>query len=110
MAGTTAYSQSYSDKPFRYWWDVWDERKEAVAGAGQLTLVQKDTRRKATLQAAVLLPLLTEDRRTSRSQQRRSSEKGNWGLYVRPNRPDEIEVEGGKRGNPALVRVHWLES
>jgi len=100
-------SQYYTGKPYWYWWDVWDERKQAVAQAGALTLVQKDTGRKATVRAQDLLLLLTDDRRTSRCQNLRKSGKGNWGLYVRPNRPDEIEIEAGQHGTRAVIRVRW---
>ena len=100
-------SQYYTGKPYWYWWDVWDERKQAVAQAGALTLVQKDTGRKATVRAQDLLLLLTDERRTSRCQKLRKSGKGNWGLYVRPNRPDEIEIEAGQHGTRAVIRVRW---
>ena len=100
-------SQYYTGKPYWYWWDVWDERKQAVAQAGALTLVQKDTGRKATVRAQDLLLLLTDQRRTSRCQKLRKSGKGNWGLYVRPNRPDEIEIEAGQHGTRAVIRVQW---
>ena len=107
MKSVVARSQFYSRKSYWYWWDVWDERKEAVAETGELVLVQKDTGRNAALKADELLPLLTEERRTSRFQRRSKSGKGNWGLYVRPHRPDEVEVEAGCKGIAAVVRVRW---
>ena len=109
MKAIVARSQFYSKKPYWYWWDVWDERKDAVAETGQLVLVQKDTGRRTVLKADELLPLLTEDRRTSRCQRRSKSGKGNWGLLVRPHRPGEVEVEAGRQGISAILRVHWQE-
>ena len=106
MKTIVARSQFYNMKPYWYWWDVWDERKDAVVETGELVLVQKDTGRSAVLKADELLPLLTEERRTSRCQQR---SKGNWGLYVRPHRPDEVEVEAGRQGIAAVLRVQWQE-
>ncbi len=106
----TAFSKFYSRKPYWYWWDVWDKRKDALQKAGRLILVQKDTGRRAVIRADDLLPLLTKERRTSRMEKKRKKGKGNWGLYVRPNRPNEIEVEGGKRGTPAAITVQWQDT
>jgi len=103
MAKSISISKRYSGKQYLYWWDVWDQRKEAIAEAGELVLVQRDTRRKARIPAVDLLRHLTESRRTTRGQCRGS--RGNWGLYVRPGRPDEIEIEGGR--SPAVVPVRW---
>ena len=94
----------HEKKSFLYWWDVWDERKKAIAEAGKLILVQKDTRLRTSVAAAELLPLLTERRRTSRGQCRGG--KGNWGLYVHRGRTDEIEIEAG-RATPVRLSVQW---
>ena len=99
-----SFSKRYHGRPFLYWWDVWDGRKTAVAEAGELILVQKDTRRRARIPADVLLKHLTEQRRTSRG--RNKGGKGNWGLYVRPGRPTHIELSGGS-AKPAMIEVVW---
>ena len=100
-------SKRYDDMPFLYWWDVWDERKQAIQDSGFLMLIQRDTRLKATVPAKKLLPALTEARRTSRGQNKGG--KGNWGLYVRPHRMNEIEVAGGRgrRDTPVVIPVVW---
>ena len=107
MATNISFSKSYDNKPYLYWWDVWDGRKEAIKRSGVLTLVQKDTKLKASISANELLPLLTEQRRTTRG--RSMGGKGHWGLYVRPHRPWEIEIEAGK-GSLATVVVEWEQA
>lgn len=102
MAKSLSVSKRYSRKPFLYWWDVWDGRKVAILRDGQLVLEQRDTRLKARIAAADLLPHLTEDRRTSRGVC--IGGKGNWGLYVRPDRPSSIEVVGQP---PVFIKVDW---
>ena len=103
-----AESKHYAGGPHVYWWDVWDSRTEAVERAGHLVLVQKDTGQRTVIPSERLLSLLTEDRRTTRMKAVRG--KGNWGLKVRQGRPNEIEVEGGKKGKPAFIRVKWCEA
>lgn len=105
MSKVTSYSQRYRGRPFLYWWDVRDKRKEAIKESGGLVLEQEDTKRTTFIKAADLLPLLTEARRTSRS--RRWDNKGNWGLRVRAGRPGEIEVEGAHGSKPAFIQVRW---
>ena len=97
-------------EPFVYWWDVSDTSKEKIKKDGTLLLVQKDTLLRATIKAADLLPLLTEARRTSRSQRQSKTGKGNWGLKVRRARPNEIEVESGEKDKPAFIRVKWCKA
>ena len=104
MASHRSVSKRYDNKPFLYWWDVWDGRKEAIADAGKLILVQGDTALKATVAAAQLLPLLTEGRRTSRGCNKGG--RGNWGVYVRRGSPGEVEV-AGSHGTSARLKVRW---
>ena len=102
MAKTLSVSKRYVRMPFLYWWDVGESRKTAIRRDGQLVLVQRDTRLKARIAAADLLPHLTEDRRSSRGVC--IGGKGNWGLYVRPDRPSSIEVVGKP---PVFIKVDW---
>ena len=104
MASNTSVSRRYTDKPFLYWWDIWDGRKDAIRQAGELVLVQRDTDKKARISAETILPLLTERRRTSRGRSRGG--RGNWGLYVLSPVKDEIEIHGG-REDPAILEVAW---
>lgn len=104
MASNRSVSKRYAGMPFLYWWDVWDERKQAIRQEGELVLVQRDTGRKARVKAESLLPLLTERRRTSRGRCRGG--RGNWGLYVRSAVKDEIEIAGGHEV-PARLAVVW---
>jgi len=104
MATNKSVSRRYSRKPFVYWWDVWDERKEAIAECGCLVLMRRDTRLKATVPAEKIVPALTEARRTSRG--RHKGGRGNWGLYVRPHRMNEIEIGGGG-STPVVIPVVW---
>lgn len=104
MATNRSISKRYERMPFLYWWDVWDGRKEAIRRHGELVLIQRDTGRKARIKAEALLSLLTERRRTSRG--RNIGGRGNWGIYVRPGRIDEIEV-AGDREFPARLAVTW---
>lgn len=102
MANNWSVSKRYDQRSFVYWWDVWDERRGAVAEAGELVLAQRDTKLVAHVPAADLLPLLIEERRTSRG--RNKGGKGNWAIYVRPHRMDEVEVAGPR---PATLAVTW---
>lgn len=104
MATNRSLSKRYGGMPFVYWWDVWDGRVEAIRASGDLVLVQKDTGLEASIPAADLLPLLTEDRRTTRGQNKGG--RGNWGLYVRPHRPDRIEI-GDSQESRAYLNVEW---
>jgi len=104
VATNRSVSKRYTRTSFLYWWDVWDGRKEAIRRQGELVLVQRDTGKMARIKAQSLLPLLTERRRTSRG--RSSGGKGNWGLYIRPGRIDQIEVAGGQEA-PAYLPIEW---
>ncbi len=104
MATNRSVSKRYTRMSFLYWWDVWDGRKEAIRRQGELVLVQRDTGKKARIKAEALLPLLTERRRTSRG--RRRGNQGNWGLYIRPGRIDQIEIAGGQE-TPARLTIEW---
>ncbi len=97
-------SKRYIGKPFLYWWDVWDGRKQAIRQEGELVLIQRDTGRRARVKAESLLPLLSERRRTSRG--RSQGRRGNWGLYVRSDVIDEIEIAGGQDA-PSRLAVVW---
>ena len=104
VASNLSISKRYIGKPFLYWWDVWDGRKQAIREEGELVLVQRDTGKKARIKAESLVPLLTERRRTSRGRSRGG--RGNWGLYVRSAVMDEIEIAGGHEA-PARLAVVW---
>ena len=99
-----SHSKRYDDKSYRYWWDICDSRKKAIAENEELILVQKDSGQRARIKASQILPLLTEKRRTSRC--RSAGRKGNWGLYVRCKKPNQVEVEGGK-DEAAQLPVKW---
>ena len=106
MAKVRTVSKRHERKSFSYWWDVWDDRKRKIAQAGELTLQQRDTGYEAVIRAQDLLPLLTEERRTTRGLHQ--GRKGHWGLYVLPERPDHIYIEPGIDGTPAHIKVMWV--
>ena len=104
MKAPTSFSQRYDDQWYIYWWDITDFRRRAIVATGQLILVQKVSQKAARIKASEILPLLTERRRTSRCSS--AGRKGNWGLRVRPEAPNHVEVEG-RKGDCPRIRVQW---
>jgi len=110
MASKTCPSTSsklYSGRFYTYWWDIWSSRKDALAEAGEIQLVKKDTDERALVKSEELLPLLTEARRTSRMVKRTG---GNWGIRVLADDPATVAVEepGVEPRFWPKIRVTWL--
>lgn len=99
---TLSESSRYEGKHYLYWWDIGDSRKDKLARDGEIHFVKKDTGERAIVSSDDLLPLLTENRRTSRK-------KHPWGIRVSADRPDELAIEPGPGGQDgwAYIPVEW---
>ncbi|NVM22817.1 MAG: hypothetical protein HWN68_13680 [Desulfobacterales bacterium] len=93
-------SKRYHGQYYLYWWDIWPSRKEALAMIGQIRFIKNDTGKGFAVKADDLLPLLTEERRTSRTRDRTG---GNWGIRVLAVRPHSLVIE-----EPGVKWVKWL--
>lgn len=92
-------STFHQGKAYLYWWDIWETRKESLKEVGEIHFVEKDTGRGFAVVADDLLPLLAEERRTTRM---RSKTGGNWGIRVLASKPDQLVIE-----TPGVSPEQW---
>lgn len=96
-------SRRHQGKPYMYWWDITPSKRAHLEQVGQIVLRKKDSGEQCAVRSQQLLPLLTTDRQTSR--------KGSpWALKVFANRPNEIAIEPGPRGDEgwAYLPIRWV--
>ncbi len=99
----TKQSKRYDDRDFTYWWDISPVLAAGLADVEAVEFVKKDTGERAVVPTDTLMPFLTAERKTSRSD-------GNWGIKVLNDRPDELAFEPGAGNRDwKFLPVTWLE-
>jgi len=93
-------SKRHQGQYYLYWWDIWPSRKEALETAKEIHFIESDTGKGFAVKAEDLLPLLTEERRTSRMRTRAG---GNWGIKVLAAKPNNLAIE-----EPGMEWDKWL--
>ena len=95
------FSKRYAGGRFMYWWDFSPTFAERSKRYKIVRLVREDTKEFYPLSTDTLSIFLTQDRRTSRG-------KGNWGVKVFRDRPNELAFEPGKGNSDWLfLKIHW---
>ena len=94
-------SRLYEGRTFTYWWDIPPSFTEALGICEGIRFLKKDSGTSSLVPIDVLIPLLTKERQSSRS-------RGNWGVRVLENRPNELAFEpptGSKEWK--FLKVEW---
>ncbi len=99
---TLSESRRFEGRYYLYWWDIGDSRKDKLARDGEIHFIKKDTGERGIIESNILLPLLTETRRTSRDNRP-------WGIRVSVDHPNELAIEPGPggQGGWAYIPVEW---
>jgi len=98
----TKLSKRYDGKPFLYWWDISPSLADSLEKFDAVEFVKKDTGERCLVSPQVLKRFLVHERRTTRG-------RGNWGVRVLADRPDELAFEPGTGGGEWLfLPVVWL--
>lgn len=96
-------SMRHVGQAYDYWWDITQRKRLKIVEGGGVSFRKKDTRERSEVEVGQLLPLLTEERRTSR--------RGHpWGVKALPGRPNELAIEPGPEGHGgwAYFPVAWV--
>jgi len=100
----TKWSKLYQDKSFAYWWDIAPPLSKSLDNLEAVEFAKKDTGERCSVPIEVLKKFLTPDRQTTRS-------RGNWGIKVLVDRPDELAFEPrGQRDQWLFLQVTWLNA
>jgi len=96
------YSKRYDEGPFLYWWDISPSLAGALDEYEAIEFAKKDTGERCGVPPEALKGFMTSDRQTSRG-------RGNWGIKVLKDSPEELAFEPAKPGdNWLFLSVVWL--
>lgn len=99
---TVKWSSRYDDKPFLYWWDISPALAASLKEYEALEFVKTDTKERCVVPVQAIEQFIIPERQTTRG-------KGNWGVKVLNDRPDELAFEpGNKNGKWLFLPVSWL--
>jgi hypothetical protein len=82
----TKRSCYYSDRKFHYWWDISPNHLDRYKNETGIRFLRDDSDVFTNIEFDILRPFLVDARKTSRG-------KGNWGVRVLNDRPDELAFE-----------------
>lgn len=96
-------SRRYEGTRYSHWWDIPPGKRARLKEAGKIIFRKKDSGEECVVESRHLLPLLTLERQTSRSNRP-------WGIRVLTDHPDELAIEPGPggRGGWAYLPVQWV--
>lgn len=101
-AVVTKRSKSYSNRAFFYWWDVSPGLAASLEKLEAVEFAKADTGEYCSVPTAILMKFTTPDRQTKRG-------RGNWGVRVLSDHPDELAFEPGTGGTEwVFLPVVWL--
>lgn len=95
-------SKRYEGKSFIYWWDITPSKRSRLDRVGRITFKKKDSGEESVVESQTLLPLLSQERQTSRKNHP-------WGIRVLVDHPNELASEPGSRGHGdwSYIPVEW---
>jgi hypothetical protein len=96
------WSRRHIGKSYLYWWDITPSRRTSLEKAGKIVFRKKDSGQECVVDSERLLPLLTPERQTGRSNRA-------WGVRVLIDHPHELAIEPGPLGEGwAYLPVEWV--
>ncbi|MFP6583184.1 MAG: HNH endonuclease signature motif containing protein [Candidatus Hydrogenedentota bacterium] len=93
----------YDNNRFRYWWDISPNHLERYKNEDGIRFMKDDSGMFCEVSFATLKPFLSEIRRTSRG-------KGNWGVRVLLEQPEELAFESPSGSKDwKFLSVEWQQ-